>query len=469
MALSAADVTKTAERMISALDGANDPTSGSIGVLRRYLKGDHDLPYMPTGASQEFARLARRSITNWLPLIADTYSKALFVDGYRPSRTSENASAWKHWQANGLDARQSVVHRSVLEYGTAYVLVLPGTSGPAITPLTPNRVWTFYSDPDAEFPEVALIRRGKTALGLRIFELVDDTNVYTLTRDDDGRLTYHTAEAHRLNVCPIVRFRDRLDGDNVGIIRPLLPLQDRVNETVFAIMIALQYASFRQRWATGLAVPMKDVFDEETGEKVGEEPVEPFESAVNRLWVSDSETTKFGDFAQTEVSGHLNAYKSTVQTLAAIAQTPPHVLLGDLVNLSADALAAAEASTQRKVSEYETIFGEAWEQVFRLAAYAADDLDGALDESSQVRWRDTEARSLAQTVDALGKIAQMLSVPPEVLWERIPGVTDGDVERWKEAAGRQDSLAALAGVLDRQGQAANERAAAPETPPEQAA
>lgn len=452
MALTASEVTKTADKMIGALSMANEPRDGSIGKIRRYLKGDHDRPYMPRNASTEFVGLADRSITNWLPLVADTFSKGLFLDGYRPSRQSENSPAWSYWQANGLDARQSIVHRAALEYGVAYVLVLPGSAGPVIRPLTPNRVWTFYADPDDEFPEVALIRKGKTALGERLYEFLDDTHVYTLTRGttDDDDLKIRAVEAHRLNVCPVVRFRDRLDGENVGIIRPLLALQDRVNEVVFSLLIALQYASFRQRWATGLAVPMKPVLDENGAPTGEEEPVEPFEAAVNRLWISDSHETKFGDFAQTEVSGHLNAYKSTVQTLAAIAQTPPHVLLGDLVNLSADALAAAEASTQRKVSEYETIFGEAWEQVFRLAAYAADDLEGALDESSQVRWRDTEARSLAQTVDALGKISQMLMVPPSELWERIPGVTDGDVERWKEAAGQQDSLAALADVLSRQ-------------------
>jgi hypothetical protein len=235
---------------------------------------------------------------------------------------------------------------------------------------------------------------------------------------------------------------------------------------VFSLLVALQYASFRQRWATGLSIPVDEspfLADGETANPNFGKPIEPFEAAVNRLWVSDSPDAKFGDFAQTEVSGHLNAYKSAVQSLAAIAQTPPHVLLGDLVNLSADALAAAEASTQRKTAEYETLFGESWEQVLRLAAAADGDAAAAADDSAQVRWRDTEARSLAQTVDALGKMVQMLGVPAEAAWERIPGVTETDVERWRAMRAETDVLGALVGDLTRNTAANGENAPATTT------
>lgn len=69
-------------------------------------------------------------------------------------------------------------------------------------------------------------------------------------------------------------------------------------------------------------------------------------------------------------------------------------------------------------------------------------------------WRDTEARSLSTTVDALGKLAQMLNVPVEELWERVPGVTKTDVDRWRKAAERArrdaDAMEQLNRMLDRQ-------------------
>lgn len=419
---------------------------GRLGLVRRYLSGDQDLPYMPRGAKQEYKHLAERSITNWTPLLSDTYAKGLFVDGYRPAKAADNAAAWGYWQANGLDARQSITHRGALEYGASYNLILPGTLQtrrvPLIRPLSPLRSGAWYQDDDAEFPEIGYRRLGTTIDGARLIEVYDKHSVYTFAKPKDSdKWRLSKTEDHGLGYTPFVRFRDRLDGEAVGIIRPVKILQDRVNEIVFSILIAIQYAAFRQRWATGLVIPE----DEETGE-----PIEPFQAAIDRLWVSDSTEARFGDFAQTEISGHLTAYESSIRTMAAVAQISPNILTGDLVNLSADALAQMEASTQRKMGEYETLFGESWESTFRLAALAAGDSAGALDTSAQVRWRDTEARSLSQTVDALGKIAQMLQVPVEALWEKIPGVTETDVAYWKSIKDETDLLGGIVNELQRQ-------------------
>lgn len=411
-----------------------------LGFLKRYLEGDQDLPYCPRGARVEFKVIAEKSITNWLPLISDTFSKGLWVDGYRPGKSVQNAPAWEFWQANGLDARQTVAHRGALEYGAAYTLVLPGRPTPLIKPISPLKTYVRFEDFDDEWPYDALIRKGVDREGGRLFQLLEGDLIHDLRvpKDSDNPKLMGSMK-HSLGVVPMVRFRERLDCEEArGIIRPLVNLQDRINEAVFNLLIALQYASFRQRWATGLDIPR----DPDTNE-----PVEPFESAVDRLWVSPSPEAKFGDFAQTEVHGHLRTYESAVKTLAAIAQTPPQALMGDLVQLSAEALAAAESSTQRKTGEYETLFGESWEQAFRLASASRGDRKGASDTSAQVRWRDTEARSLAATVDALGKMAQMLAVPVEALWERIPGVTDQDVKAWKELLKKADSMQTLAEAL----------------------
>jgi len=420
---------------------------GRLGKPRRYLAGDHDMPYMPSGAKREFRHLAKRSITNWTPLLSDTYAHGLFVDGHRPAKAADNSTAWGYWQANGLDARQTIAHRGALEYGTSYALVLPGTVQqkrvPFFRPLDPLRSAAWYQDGDDEFPELALRRKGTTLDGTQLVELFDKASVYTFARPpgDDAKWVLSSTDDHGLGVTPFVRFRDRLDGESQGIIRPIINLQDRVNEVVFSTLIALQYASFRQRWATGLAIP-----EDEDGN-----PIEPLQAAVDRVWVAEDEKARFGDFAQTELSGHLSAYDSTVSTLAAVSQVSPTVMMGDLVNISAEALAAIQDSTQRKIGEYETNFGESWESGFRLAALAAGDAAGAADLGAQVRWRDTEARSLAATVDALGKIATMLSVPVEALWEKIPGVTDQDVERWRTIkAENPDPLAALVAESTRQ-------------------
>ena len=57
---------------------------------------------------------------------------------------------------------------------------------------------------------------------------------------------------------------------------------------------------------------------------------------------------------------------------------------------------------------------------------------------------------MAQTVDALGKIAQMLQVPVEALWEKIPGVTDQDVTYWKSIKDSTDLLGGIVSEMQRQ-------------------
>ncbi|MFG1648460.1 hypothetical protein ACGFIE_00915 [Micromonospora sp. NPDC049275] len=67
-----------------------DPNN-SLGKLARYLRGEHDLPYMPHGAKAEYGSLAKKSIAPWLPLISETYVKGLFVDGDRPAKSTTDA------------------------------------------------------------------------------------------------------------------------------------------------------------------------------------------------------------------------------------------------------------------------------------------------------------------------------------------------------------------------------------------
>jgi hypothetical protein len=68
----------------------------------------------------------------------------------------------------------------------------------------------------------------------------------------------------------------------------------------------------------------------------------------------------------------------------------------------------------------------------------------------EVVWRDTSARAFGAIVDGLGKLAAQLGVPPEELWDRIPGATSQDVSRWKATRAAGDAVANLTATLDRQ-------------------
>jgi hypothetical protein len=132
-----------------------------------------------------------------------------------------------------------------------------------------------------------------------------------------------------------------------------------------------------------------------------------------------------------------------------VSQTPPHHLLGQIANLSAEALLAAETALSRKIEEFRHAFGEAWERVFRLAAELSGNALAEGDVHGEVIWRDMESRSLAQSADALGKLAESLEIPKRGLWTRVPGVTQNEIAAWEDLREQDDSIGLLASALTR--------------------
>ncbi|MFF8774513.1 phage portal protein [Kitasatospora sp. NPDC015120] len=119
--------------------------------------------------------------------------------------------------------------------------------------------------------------------------------------------------------------------------------------------------------------------------------------------------------------------------IMGLADVPPHYLAGsNLVNLSADALAAAETSFKRFLSTLQDSLGESWESVFRLCALVAGQGEIEQDES-QVEWAEKATRSLAQAADAMVKLMQQ-GVPLSVALRKVPGFSQADIDEVVKAA-----------------------------------
>lgn len=437
--------------------GVRSNEAEKLDLIHAFWHGQQDYPILPANTPREVRHLAEMSRGNQVALVVDVLTQALFVDGFREPKSAENDRAvWDIWQANGMDARQIAVHRATAAYGAAYVVVWPGDGTfPVMRGVSPRDMTTVYDRMASDWPVSALevSKQGRKVS----YRLYDDEASYTV---DDvvefgraGRLdlsedaTLAEVAVHGLGVCPVVRFRnhEELDCDSSvqGEIEPLIPLQRQIDHTTFGLLVAQHFQAFKQRYLIGWA---------------GVDEAAAAATAASRLWVFDDPDIKVGEFGEVNLTGYLDSRQATMEMLATLSQTPPHHLLGKLVNLSAEALAAAESGQRRKVAERETTWGESWEQALRLAGKA----EGVeVSDAAEVRWRDTEARSLAQVVDALGKMAQMLDIPKQELWSLVPGVSDQDVERWKETARTEGPLAQIRAVLE--GQMSN--LSAPPPPP----
>lgn len=389
-----------------------------LHAIHEAAEGDIPPGYIPRDARQEFRWLVEQSPVNLISKVVDSHVASLFVDGYRSPEAKDNLPAWSQWQANRMDARQTGVHRTALEYGVAYVRVLPGDTGPAWAPFSPRQLTAVYGDTiNDEWPEYALtVKRDGERLSLEVLA-PEYRYTFTAKNADDTQPEFERAEKHGVPWCPVVRFQSdySLDDDSRGLVEALMSLQAQVNLTSFSLMIAMQFSAFKQKWVTGLELPR----DEQ------DRPIEPFKAAVNRLFVGEGEGTKFGQFDATDLGQYLAAREDAVRLMSTIGNVPPHTVLGALANLSAESLAAAEVSKTRYEDTVRLLFGEAWEQTFRLSRYISGDTAAVDDVSAQVVWRDTEARSQAQITDAAVKlrsigfpisyIAELLGTAPQDL------------------------------------------------------
>ena len=387
------------------------------------------LQSLPAGVPSEVRALATLSRVNLIRYVVSARVQNMYVDGFQTTDSPDNVDGWDVWQANGMDARQLGVHRAALTFGAAYVVVLPGDPMPVMRGVSPKDMTVVYGDDDV-WPRAALWR---TRSGWRI---VDETSVYEMTGRDDGELELVSSADHDAGVCPIVRFRDTVDLDVEveGLVEPFIPLQDQVNITSFGLQVAQHYGAFRQRYIIGW---------------LADSEAEALKTGASRLMMfeDDPSDVQVGEFAQTELRGYIDSREATIRHLATVSQTPVHELMGQFVNISAEALEAARASHQAGIDENRIAAGESWEQALNLAVTLNG---GQPDAKASVVWRDTRIRSLEQAANGLGTLAEKLGVPAKALWARIPGVAQPELEQWRAMADEPGAFDQLTALLDRQ-------------------
>ena len=439
-----------------------------VRKLFRLHEGKHERPYMPETADAEFKMLAQRSVTNLFPLLIDATAQALYVDDYRHSTdtrmeasgSSDRNPYWNHWQASRMDARQGALYRAALICGQSFALTERRDGKVRTVGLSSANTATLYELGDWMEPVGAIhVETDPQGDEPGVAYYWDERYKYTIDlgsrwRAEDSAVAIVTTEPHGARSCPVTRLYCYLDleGRATGLIEPLIPAQNRMNQSVFDLLVKQTYESFQIRWATGMAPPVRKVQDED-GEWVDEldangNPIIDT-GAVNarRVWFGESPDTKFGAIGGGDLSGIIQSIELAMRQFTAAAQIPPHYMLGEIVNVNAEALKAAAVSLERKNSEIATALGEAIERVMRVAGEIEGLEDGESDHG-EVVWRDLSTSSLAQTADALGKMAESLGIPVRGLWGRVPNVTREEKLEWERLADQASESGAWGAVFD---------------------
>jgi hypothetical protein len=227
-----------------------------------------------------------------------------------------------------------------------------------------------------------------------------------------------------LGVVPIIplRNRPRLLVEGESELSDVYRIQTQINGFLFLLNLAGYTAAHKQRWAVGLSL-----MEDSRGQ-----PREPFDTAVDKLWVAENPEVKFGEFSATDLGGYIEAIEQKVLHIAVTTRTPRHYLIQQGQSPSGDAIKSAESGLTKKVERKQRPFGEGLEEALRLARRFAGEPDAPVD--SEIIWADPEIRTEAEITDAAIKRFQAGLTPWSVTMEDL-GYSQTKIAAMLEAFG----------------------------------
>lgn len=415
-----------------------------MGLMDRYYSGDHPLPFLTQSHQakirSEFRLLLEDSQHNFMRLVVDAIEERLHVEGFRLSAENDpvaDKDSWAIWQANQMDAESQTAFVEALVKGVSYLSVWEAPEGsdyPLIAVEDPSQTIVGYV-PGSGFRQRAAALKvwidDWTGLTRANVYLPDGIYKFQRREDTSGNPAGSTPEQpqweelenefvmNRVGVVPIIplRNRPRLLWEGESELSDIFHIQSNINSFLFLLAIAGYFGAHRQRWAAGVAL-----MEDENGR-----PIEPFDSAVDRLWVVEDGEVKFGEFSQTDLTGYLKAIEQKVDHIGVISRIPRHYLEQTGQSPSGDAIESAEAGLVKLAEKKQRPFGEGLEEALRLARRFKGADDAPVD--SEIVWGDAANESEAVRTDAVIKQYSGGLIPWEAALERL-GFSQTEIQRF---------------------------------------
>lgn len=418
-----------------------------LGVYDAYFDGDHRLAFATSQFREAFGSLFAAIADNWMPLVVDASAERLKVQGFRLGDATESSDeAWAIWQANDLDSESDMAHTEAIKLTESYWLVAPpdtGDDAPVVTVEHPmqmivacdpanrrKRLAAFKKFVDDEGYAHAIVYLPEQVVRWRSSDVLQKSGMSGTRINwvaDEG-----ASGSHELGEVPVIPLRNApsMLAGGQSDLKVGIPIQDAVNKLLSDMLIGAEYQAYPQRVLMGVEVPR-------------DENNQPQKAAVlqaskSRLWAFSSPDAKVAEFKAADLENYVKAREHLIQGLTAKTRTPPHYVMGQIVNASGDALEAAEVGLVAKVRKKMPALEAGHEDMMRLSFKAMGDSKRAGVKDSEVIWRDPETRSFGELVDGLVKLST-IGVPEEVLWEKA-GFSPQEISRMKAMRMAQDLL-----------------------------
>lgn len=421
--------------------------SPSYAKAERYYGGDHDLAYASAKFANAFGSLFRTFAMNLCPAICDAVRDKLVVTEFGLENGDETLpdEAWKIWQANRMNVRSSEIHREALKSGDAYAIVWPDKDGKVT--IYPNRAATctvFYDEetpgriafaakhwktndkrfrlnlyyPDRVERYISKAKGDTYTTTIQdanqtssvVTSLLPDGNEFLPLDGDGGRAVI----ANPYGVVPVFHFANNAEIGGLGIseLKDAIPVQDALNKSVLDMLVAMEFAAFRQRWITGIDVEYND---DGTAKS-------PFVPGADRIWMSESTEAKFGDFESANLEQFLKVKESFRVDMACVTGTPLYYFIQTGGNFpSGESLKKSETRFVNKVRNRQETFGEVWADVM---AFALQIENKGNDIRLSVEWEDPSPMSESEELDNLIKKQTIGVTEEQLLMEAGYGAED---------------------------------------------
>lgn len=406
-----------------------------ISNYNDYYAGRQKNTFVGAQLETEFGdKLTDLSCNRCAPVV-DTIADKLQIDSFQDrSQFDLGDEATAFWNDNDMDLLAGEVHTEALVTGDAFVIVWPDANGtPIVYPQKTEQMAVLF---DYERRTVAVaakawqVRGGFWRVNLyyadrlekyistRPDAILPNVEASWLQHEDDGDNMWPIY--HDFGRVPVFHFSTNARTGSYGKseLADIIPLQDRLNQTLANLAIAEEFQSYRQRWATGI----QPQFDDDGN------PVSPFKngSGAGRLWITSEEGVKFGEFSAADLNQFGAIIEGHEKLIARTARVPMHYLLQSGQPPSGEALKTAEAPFIAKITDRERAFGVVWAQVMDFIMLRTLNKESRL----KTMWKSPESRS-DQDFWSQAVVKRELGVSPaQILKEG--GYSDEQIERFPD-------------------------------------
>jgi hypothetical protein len=426
--------------------------SPRYGRAERYYEGRHDLAFATDKFRNTFGSLFREFALNLCPAICDAVRDKLRVTGFSvesdgrigsrhvskstvPMGRDTESEARIVWNTNRMQLRAGEIHKEALKCGDAYAIVWPDGRGRAA--IYPNRASSCSVIYDEERPGTIVRaakywRAGDKHVRLNLFfpdriEKYVSKDTCEAALPEAGGFTAFgdpaAVVANPYGAVPVFHFANNTDLGLPGRseLEPAIPVQDGLNKSVLDMLVAMEYAAFRQRWAAGIEIEYDDAGN----------AVAPFKAGVDHIWMSQNADTRFGDFNTAELDQFLKVKDSFRVDMALITGTPLHYFTPNIAGYrSGENLKRSESRFLAKVRDRQEAFGQVWADVMRFALAVED--RGA-DVRLRTEWEDPAPMSERELLENILLKKQIGIAAEQALIEA--GYGEADAKRMAERSG----------------------------------